>query len=65
MLDAHIEDKFKVASSTTMSTIGWNASMSLDDIFDQMTKMYGCQSPDTMRLKHDDIFVPVQPSGST
>jgi hypothetical protein len=39
-LDTHIDDVFKVAPSTIPPTIGWNASMSLNKIFDQLMKTY-------------------------
>ncbi len=41
MLDTHLNDAFKVAPSTIPPTIGWNASMSLNEIFDQLMKTYG------------------------
>ncbi len=40
-LDMHIDNAFKVAPSTIPPTIGWNASMSLNQIFDQLMKTYG------------------------
>ena len=35
-LDAHTKDAFKVAPATTPNTIGWNLSMTLNNIFNQM-----------------------------
>jgi hypothetical protein len=40
-LDMHINNAFKVAPSTIPPTIGWNAFMSLNKIFDQLMKAYG------------------------
>jgi hypothetical protein len=49
MLDAHVDDAFKVAHPTNPPTVGWNASMSLNEIFDQLMKTYGRPMPDAMR----------------
>ena len=46
MLYANVSDQFKV--SNIPSLIGWNASMSIIDILDQLDGMYG--KPDTMTL---------------
>ena len=35
VLDLHIDTAFKVAPSTNPPIVGWNATMSLNDIFDQ------------------------------
>ncbi len=48
-LDAHVDNAFKVAPPTNPPTIGWNASMLLNEIFDQLMKMYGRPTPDAMR----------------
>jgi hypothetical protein len=48
MLNAHVNNAFKVAPPTTLSTTGWNATMSLCDIFDQLATTYGKPTPDTM-----------------
>jgi hypothetical protein len=47
-LDAHVNDAFKVAPPTTPPTTGWNATMSLHDIFDQLVTTYGKPTPDTI-----------------
>jgi hypothetical protein len=49
MLNMHIKDAFKVAPPTTPPTTGWNATMSLRHIFDQLATTYGKPTPDTMR----------------
>ncbi len=51
MLDAHVNDAFKVAPLTTPPTTRWNATMSLCDIFDQLATTYGKPTPDTMHQK--------------
>ncbi len=60
-LDAHLEDAFKVASPTTSPTIGWNASMLLNDIFNQMMKTYGCPTPDAMCQNMMSFLSPYNP----
>ncbi len=49
MLGAHVNNAFKVAPPTTPPTTGWNATMSLHNIFDQLATTYGKPTPDTMR----------------
>jgi hypothetical protein len=46
---SHINNAFKVAPPTTPPTIGWNALMSLNNIFNQMMNTYGCPTPNAMR----------------
>jgi hypothetical protein len=48
MLIAHIDNAFKVAPPPTPPTIGWNASMLLNDIFNQMMKTYSHPMPNAM-----------------
>jgi hypothetical protein len=50
MLDTNVADQFKV--SNIPSLIGWNASMSIIDILDQLDGTYG--KPDTMTLLQND-----------
>jgi hypothetical protein len=47
-LNTHVNDAFKVAPPTTPPTIGWNALMLLNNIFNQMMKTYSHSTPDTM-----------------
>jgi hypothetical protein len=49
MLDTHVDDAFKVAPPTNPPTVGWNASMLLNDIFNQLMKMYGRLTPNAMQ----------------
>jgi hypothetical protein len=48
-LDTHVGNAFKVAPSTIRPTIGWIASISLNKIFNQPMKTYGCPTPSRMR----------------
>ncbi len=61
MLDAHVNDAFKVAPPTNPPTIGWNASMSLNEIFNQLMKTYGCLTPDSMRQNKMTFLAPYNP----
>jgi hypothetical protein len=40
-LEAHVNNAFKVALPPNLPTTRWNGSMSLHDIFDQLTTTYG------------------------
>jgi hypothetical protein len=60
-LDAHVDDAFKVAPPTTPPTIGWNVSMSLNDIFDQMMKTYGHPTLDAMHQNMMTFLSPYNP----
>jgi hypothetical protein len=48
MLDALVDDAFKVAPPTNPPTISWNASMLLNEIFDQLMKTYSRPTPNAM-----------------
>ncbi len=52
MLDTNVADQFKV--SIIPSLIGWNATMSIIDILDQLDGTYG--KPDTMTLFQNDTL---------
>ena len=52
MLDSNIADQFKVSNVPTR--IGWNQSMSIIDIIDQLNTTYG--KPDTITLLHNDTL---------
>jgi hypothetical protein len=52
MLDTNVADQFKVSNVPTL--IGWNASMSIIDILDQLDGTYG--KPDTMTLLQNDTL---------
>ncbi len=46
MLDENVSDLFKVSDIPAL--IGWNASMTIQEILDQLDGMY--ENPDTMTL---------------
>jgi hypothetical protein len=48
MLNAHVNDAFKVAPPTNPPTTGWYATMSLRHLFNQLTTTYEKPTPDTM-----------------
>jgi hypothetical protein len=60
-LDMHVDNAFKVAPSTIPPTIGWNVSMSLNQIFDQLMKTYGQPTPDVMRQNMTTFLSPYNP----
>ena len=60
-LDAHIDDAFKIAPATTPPTMGWNVSIIINDIFDQMMWTYGRPTPDAMCQNMITYFSPYNP----
>ena len=52
MLNANVADQFKVSNIPTL--IGWNASMSISNILDQLDGTY--EKPDTMNLIQNDTL---------
>jgi hypothetical protein len=60
-LDAHINNAFKVAPPTTPPTIGWNALMSLNDIFNQMMNTYSRPTPNAMHQNMMAFLSPYNP----
>ncbi len=60
-LDAHVDDAFKVAPPTNPPTISWNASMLLNEIFDQLMKTYGRPTPDAMQQNMMTFLAPYNP----
>jgi hypothetical protein len=52
MLDSTIADQFKV--SNTLNMMGWNLSMSVRSIIEQLETLYG--KPNTMLLFHNDVL---------
>jgi hypothetical protein len=61
MLDAHVDDAFKVAHPTNPPTVGWNASTLLNDIFDQLMKTYGRLAPNAMQQNMMTFLAPYNP----
>jgi hypothetical protein len=61
VLNMHVYNAFKIASSTIPHTIEWNASMSLNEIneiFDKLMKIYGQPTPDAMRQNMTTFLSP-------
>ena len=61
VLDEHVNDAYKVAPPTTPPTTGWNATMSIRDIFDQLASTYGKPTPDAMRQNNVNFLAPYNP----
>jgi hypothetical protein len=61
MLDAHVNDAFKVAPPTTAPTTGWNATISLRNIFDHLATTYEKPTPDTMHPNNLRFFAAYNP----
>ena len=61
MLDAHVDDAFKVAPKMTPPTIGWNSTMMLSDIFDQMMTTYGRHTPNAVCQNMMTFLAPYNP----
>jgi hypothetical protein len=53
MLDDNIDDTFKVSNSPTLQ--GWNQSMEIMEILDQITTTYGCPTPNAL-LQNNMLF---------
>jgi hypothetical protein len=60
-LNTHINNVFKVTPSTTPPTIGWSASMLLNNIFDQVMKTYGRPTPDAVHQNMKTFLSPYSP----
>jgi hypothetical protein len=60
-LDANVDNAFKVAPPTTPPIIGWNMSMLLNNIFNQMMKTYGHPMPDAMCQNMMTFLSPYNP----
>ena len=60
-LDLHVHNAFKVAPATDPGTVGWNSTMSLNDIFDQLMTTYGKPAPDAMRQNNLNFLATYNP----
>ena len=60
-LDEHVNDAYKVAPPMTPPTTGWNATMSICDIFNQMASTYGKPTPDAMRQNNVNFLTAYNP----
>jgi hypothetical protein len=61
MLDSHICDAYKVAPPMSPPTIGWNSTMTVNEIFDQLMVMYGKPTPDAMHQNNLNFLTPYNP----
>jgi hypothetical protein len=52
MLDSTIADQFKVSNTPNMA--GWNSSLSMRSIIEQLETLYG--KPNTMSFFHNDVL---------
>ena len=53
LLDDNIDDAFKVSNNPTL--VGWNPTMEIREIFDQITSTYGRPTPAAL-LQNDTLF---------
>jgi hypothetical protein len=60
-LDLHVHDAFKVAPATAPGTVGWNSTMTLNDIFDQLMSTYRNPTPDAMLQNNLNFLAPYNP----
>jgi hypothetical protein len=60
-LDKHVNDTYKVAPPTNPPTTGWNATMSIRKIFDQMASTYGKPTPDAVRQNNVNFLAAYNP----
>ncbi len=60
-IDLHVQDAFKVAPATAPGTAGWNSTMTLNDIFDQLMLTFGKPTPDAMRQNNLNFLAPYNP----
>ncbi len=61
MLDSHIGNAFKLVPLTLPPTIGWNSTMTLNDILDQLMVVYGKSTPNTMHQNNLNFLAPYNP----
>ena len=60
-LDEYVNDVYKVAPPTIPPTTGWNATMSIRNIFDQLASTYGKPTPDAMRQNNANFLAAYNP----
>jgi len=60
-LDKHVNDAYKVALPSIPPTTGWNVTMSICNIFQQMVSMYGKPTPDAMRQNNVNFLAAYNP----
>ena len=60
-LDEHVINAFKVAPPTTLPTTGWNSTMTIRGIFDQLAATYGKPTPGSMRQNNVNFLAAYNP----
>jgi hypothetical protein len=60
-LHGHIGNAFKVAPPTLPPFIGWNSTMTFNNIFDQITVTYGKLTPNAMHQNNLNFLAPHNP----
>jgi hypothetical protein len=60
-LDEHVNDAYKVAPPTIPPTTGWNATMSIRNIFNQLASTYGKPTPDAMSQNNINFLAAYNP----
>ena len=60
-LDEHVNDAYKVAPPTFPPTTGWNTTMSICNIFNQMASTYSKPTPDVMRQNSINFLAAYNP----
>jgi hypothetical protein len=60
-LDSHIGNAFKVTPPTLSPTIGWNSTVTLNNIFNQLMVMYGKPTPNAMCQNNLNFLAPYNP----
>jgi hypothetical protein len=60
-LGKHVNDAYKVAPPTNPPTTGWNATVSIHYIFNQLASRYGKPTPDAMRQNNVNFLVAYNP----
>jgi hypothetical protein len=60
--DNHVASAYKAAPPSLPNTIGWNSTMSPNDIFDQLMTTYGKPTPDTI-CQNNLAHCRLQPKG--
>jgi hypothetical protein len=60
-LDSHVGDGFKVAPATMPPMIGWNSTMTLNDIFNQLMMTYEKPTPNAMHQNNLNFLAAYNP----
>jgi hypothetical protein len=61
ILDAHVSNAYKTATTGSPNTVGWNSTMLPNKIFDQLMLTYGKPTPDAVRQNNVMFFSAYDP----